>query len=282
MVYMASAHDLSQLDLEIFHKAGLEEFWFASCWVFLSSPQKHIGKRFKKNISSGSSPGACWAQYLSFFSFIAYANLPISAVYFLLYSATIVSGFLSGKILFKEKINLIKLISLVLIFFAIYLIYSCVVQTNQLVFVLFALMAGLASGLWNTLSKKFSSFYSSFQLAFVDAFVCFVICLLLSLCFKEPLPQLVPSSPWLWIILFSLITVATVNLSIYGFRQVEAQLGTIIMPLQIMFGSFFGWLILKEALSLATILGGIMIFIGATLPSISQDFFQKHSRSHRH
>jgi len=219
---------------------------------------------------------------LSFFSFIAYANLPISAVYFLLYSATIVSGFLSGKILFKEKINLIKLISLVLIFFAIYLIYSCVVQTNQLVFVLFALMAGLASGLWNTLSKKFSSFYSSFQLAFVDAFVCFVICLLLSLCFKEPLPQLVPSSPWLWIMLFSLITVATVNLSIYGFRQVEAQLGTIIMPLQIMFGSFFGWLILKEALSLATILGGIMIFIGATLPSISQDFFQKHSRSHRH
>jgi drug/metabolite transporter (DMT)-like permease len=233
-------------------------------------------KKFKKPHLKWLIPWSLLSPIIVLFSFIAYVNLPISTVYFLLYSTMTAGGFLSGKIFFKERISLIKIVSLLLIFLAIYLIYSFSIETSQATFALFALIAGLATGFWNTLSKKISSSYCTFQLAFVDAFVCFVICLLLSLYFKEPLPELTPTEPWLWILIFSITTVVTVNLLIYGFRQIEAQLGTIIMPLQIIFGAFFGWLILSESISLNTALGGILIFAAAILPNIYQTFCQKH------
>ena len=83
---------------------------------------------------------------------------------------------------------------------------------------------------------------------------------------KESLPTLQLSTSWIWLVVYSVSQVATVGLVIYGFKHLEAQVASLIMPIEIIFASLFGYLIFGETLTVSTIFGGCCIALAAFLP----------------
>lgn len=201
--------------------------------------------------------------------FVVFNYIPIGTSYFLLYSAMVISGYVSGRLFYKEKIDTIKAISVMLALIGLAIVYSLDIPLDKAVYVLAALLSGVLTGLWNTLSKKVSSKYPNFQLVCIDAFVAFVVGVLGALLVRESMPTLELGASWIWLFIFALTQIGTVGLVIYGFRHLEAQIGSIIMPTEVVFATLFGFLFFKEILPLTTILGGILIAFAAVLPSFS-------------
>lgn len=214
---------------------------------------------------------ALWVIPSSFqpvITFIVYNKLPVGLVFYLMYAGIMVSSFLAGKIFFKEKMNSSKMTSLVLVILGISFIYGSNISYIGNIYVLLALLSGFLVGLWNTLTKKLSGKYSSQQMVFTDNLSVIFIGLAMTFITKEQLPLNVSTSSWIWIILFAIASLIAGRLVIKGFRNVEAQVGSLILPMQIIFGSILGYIFFKETLSVNTYLGGAFIFIAAIIPYI--------------
>lgn len=200
--------------------------------------------------------------------FLAFNNLPLGTVYFLFYSTMITSGFISGMIFFKEKLNLIKVTSITLALVGLTLIYSLAIKPNEIVYVLFALLSGLILGFWNTISKKFSDNYPNLQIVFMDGLASVIVSLLGAFIVKESMPQFTFTSGWVWITLYALTQIASVGLLVYGFKNLEAQIGSIIMPVEVIFATIFGMLVFHEIPTVTTLIGGLLIASASFLPNI--------------
>lgn len=199
-------------------------------------------------------------------TFLAFNNLPVGLVYFLMYAAIVISSFISGTVFYNEKVDNVKLFGLTLVLSGIVLIYGTDITLLSNINVIFALISGVMIGFWNTLTKKLSDKYSEEQMIFTDNLSVVLMGLLLSLILGESLPTQISLISWVWIFLFSLISLATGILIVRGFNKVEAQVGSLIVPTEIIFGSIFGYLLFDEKLSLNIYIGGILIFIAAILP----------------
>ena len=60
-----------------------------------------------------------------------------------------------------------------------------------------------------------------------------------------------------------------VKLIVYGFKNIEAQIGSIILPVEIIFATIFSFLVFKEVPTTLTILGGFLIIFAAIIPSLT-------------
>ena len=199
--------------------------------------------------------------------FISFNILPIGVSYFVTYVGIIISGSLVGLLLFKEAVNKIKLFSIFLALLGLVIIFHTSLNLTNLLLVV-PLISGAFTGIWYTISKKFSNRYPNIQLVFLDATVGGIFSFLLTLFFREHLPQFTFTISWTGIALFALAQLVTVQLVVYGFKHTTVHLGTIIMPLETVFGAFFAFLFFKEVLSSATFIGGILILFAAIMPYI--------------
>ena len=57
---------------------------------------------------------------------------------------------------------------------------------------------------------------------------------------------------------------------IWGFKHIDAQIGSLIMLSEILFGILIGYLFFKETITIFTLLGGIFIITAIVLPQIAQ------------
>ncbi len=173
-------------------------------------------------------------------TFIAFNHLPLATAYFLIYSTMILGGVMSGKIFFSEKFTFMKIISLLSVFTGLLLIYGTDIGLVSNIYVVLALVSGLLVGFWNTLTKKVSGKYSEFQMMTLDQLVTMIVCGIGAFFFKESLPPPSNMNGWFWIFVFAVSGVITVFLLIRGFKYVEAQVGSLILPMEIVFASIFG------------------------------------------
>jgi drug/metabolite transporter (DMT)-like permease len=230
-------------------------------------------KKFKKIKKSDRKWIALWlltGSWIMIAIFVAFNHLLLSTVYFLFYSTMIISGVVCGRLFYKEKLNSVKLISILFSLLGLAFIYSLSVSPEDYFYVILSLMAGVFLGLWNTISKKFSSNYSELQLVFWDALAGMTIGLLGFLFFNEALPISNALSSWFWMVAYALTQVLTVGLLVYGFKHLEAQVGSVILPVEIAWASIFAYLVFKETLTVNSLIGGSLILIGALLPNISK------------
>lgn len=199
-------------------------------------------------------------------TFIAFTHLPVGMTYFLLYSTMILGGTLSGKIFFKESFSANKLISLVLVFAGLYLIYRSDISLITSGYVFVALVSGLIVGFWNTLTKKVSGNYPELQMILLDGSSTLTVGLLGLLVVHEVLPPISNIGTWIWIVGFAFSGILSSLLLIKGFKEVEAQVGSLILPMELIFATIFGYLFLGEVLKVNVYLGGLMILLAAILP----------------
>src|SRR3990167_1141931 len=62
-------------------------------------------------------------SWVTVLTFIAFNNLQIGTTYLIIYSSMITAGFISGKIFFKERLNILKIISLTFCLLGLLIIY---------------------------------------------------------------------------------------------------------------------------------------------------------------
>jgi drug/metabolite transporter (DMT)-like permease len=204
--------------------------------------------------------------------FISFNNLAIGTTYFLFYTGLISSGLMTGKLLFNEKMTFKKFLSLFLLLAGLLLIYSLDITSDTSIFLVFAVIAGITVGIWNTINKKFSENYDEFQLVFVDSSFGVMVSFLGLLLFGQSIPTFAVNIRWLGVFLNAVGQFATTFLIIYGFKRLEAQIGTIILPLEIVFGAAFGFIFFREILSFSTITGGVLILIASILPYLPRKY----------
>lgn len=206
--------------------------------------------------------------------YITFNNLSIGTSYFLLYSTMITSGYLFGKLFYKERIDLVKCISLIFCFIGLGLIFSVELSPNKAMYIIFGMISGISTGLWNTLSKKVSDFYSNTQLVFIDSLVALCATLIGSLIAKDNIPSL--SNPiWFWQIAYAITQISAVSFVIFGFKYLEAAVASIILPVEVLFATFFGYIFFHEILSFNTFLGGLLIASAAVLPNVALYYNQR-------
>lgn len=199
--------------------------------------------------------------------YITFNNMSIGTSYFLFYASMIIGGFIFGKLLYKEKLNMLKITSIILSILGLIIIFTAEFSIEKIQFIIFGLLAGVSTALWNNLSKKVSDRYPNAQLVFVDASVALCATILGSLFIKDSVPALT-NPAWIWQILFAVTQISAVAFVILGFRYLEAQLASIILPVEVIFAVFFGFVFLHEILLPKVFLGGLLIASAAILPHI--------------
>ncbi len=190
--------------------------------------------------------------------YIAVNNIEVGTFYFSFYAGFLVGGFLIGKLLFKEKMTGVKTISLVMSFLGLGLIYSFNLEVNRF-FILLSLFSGISSTAWSIFCKKLSGTYSALQLSFIDLAITLLAYLVLTVVLKEA--WLVPtlSAPWIATFSLGVIMVFTGLLIVYGFHYLEAQIGSLLMLVEIVFAIFLGFILYQEQVPLITWIGGLLI-----------------------
>lgn len=206
---------------------------------------------------------------ISFFSsYIAFVYLEIGTAYFIYFGAFVLAGYLLGLILFKEKIDLLRGSALILALLGLYIIYHFNFTPNSGLYILLAALSGATGAIWNIFSKKVSDKYSALQLNFMDFVFFGSLVLILSILRGEVwvAPEL--SSVWLFNLIFGLSFVLTGQLIVIGFNNLDAQIGSLIMLTEIVFGIILGFVFFQETVTLLTLLGGLLIVTAVALPEL--------------
>jgi drug/metabolite transporter (DMT)-like permease len=207
-------------------------------------------------------------------AFIVFNNMPISTAYFIFYSTMIITGFIVGAVLFKEKMNKAKIISIALLLVALLLIYKLEFKLTLLPFILLSLLMGALIGLWNTISKKVSSRFSVIQMTLMGAIVTSFISIVGSLIMHETIPN-INNGALIWVVAFGAAEILATLFVILGFKNLEAQIASTIMPLEIVFATLFGVVFFQEYLTFNMLIGGVLILFAGMLPSLWEFKFQK-------
>lgn len=201
-------------------------------------------------------------------SFYGFYYLPVGTAYFLHFGSATVMAFILGKLLFQEQLTRIKILSLVLAGLGVALVYGVTINPSQSLWIWMTLGSGIGSALWSVLPKKISTTYSHWQINGLDFLIFSLLTLMISYFNQDAwsLPAL--TMPWLANLLFLAMAVITGQLVIVGFKHLDAQRGSLIMLLEIVFGLLLGVVVFREQLSSFAWLGGALIVAAAALPEL--------------
>ena len=110
-------------------------------------------------------------------------------------------------------------------------------------------------------------FYS--QILVIDSALVFILCLIFAILRQENLS--IPNLSIQWVSVFGLTAVSLFAfiLTIYGFRILQAQIATLLLLLEVVFGLILAWIFFQEIPTSLALLGGLLIFIGGILPNLS-------------
>jgi len=208
---------------------------------------------------------------------ITFINIEIGTGYFIFYGVSTVAGYMLGKAMFGEKIDVIRGVALGLSILGLYLIYRINLTPNSGLYILLASLSGIGTAGWNIIAKKMADKYPTLQLNFLDFLICFFATVIFSLFRGETwvIPQL--SAVWMYNVLFALMYLVTGQLVIVGFKHLDAQIGSLVMLMEILFGIILGFIFFQETLTMFTLLGGLLIITAVVLPELNfkPSFWQK-------
>ncbi len=215
--------------------------------------------------------------------FISFNTLSIGTALFLLYSGSTIAAYAAGTFLLKEKVTKVKIIAILFSFIGLLFVYGGQVYSIKIFFLMLGFFSGIFAGLWFVFPKLISEEYPKLQLIVLDAGGILLVNLLLAGIYNQSVPPLAISLAWLGIFLYGITQLVGDLLVIHGFRLVEAHIGSLILPLEAVFGVLFAYLFFKETLPIMILFGGLLIILGALLPNIQEILKRKRrNRQIRH
>ncbi|PIR43874.1 hypothetical protein COV24_00440 [candidate division WWE3 bacterium CG10_big_fil_rev_8_21_14_0_10_32_10] len=200
--------------------------------------------------------------------FYAFNHMDIGTGTLVFYASFLITTYLVGILLFNEKISYVKKVSLILAFAGLFLVFDVSLEKFSVIALILAAINGIASGGEVSTTKKVTCIYSSLQISIFIWLATLITHLPVSLILGEKVPSLSLGLPWFYMILFSIIALASFWLVVEGFKHVDASVGGLIGLSEVIFAIIFGMLIFKESISITIIFGGILILISGMLPDI--------------
>lgn len=200
---------------------------------------------------------------------IAFQKLSIGLAYILFFAGLLFGSFAIGAFYSKEKLNRIKVISLFLTVIGVVMAYAYRIEiSGELIYVVLAIVSGVCVAFWNIFAQFISDDISATALNFYDAILLMTFSLVASLFVQERWVAPTVSIGWIANIGMAVTFIFAGILVPYGFRKVEAQIGSILMPLEIVFGVVFGYIFFRDAIHITLVMGCILIIIASVLPHV--------------
>jgi len=213
--------------------------------------------------------GRSLAGFFGFlFFYIPVNNISVGATNFSYFAGTLLAGYFFAWLLFKERITQFKMFAMFLALTGLLLIYSQfdIVGLNS--FVTLAFLGGASYIFWGTFPKKLKGKYTNLQITLVDFTIVTMIYGLCSLFAKEAwtIPEF--NVIWMGSLALGLIWICVGLFIVYGFKHINASLGSLLLLVELPAAIFIGWAFYSEQLSLITWIGGILILLSCALPEL--------------
>jgi drug/metabolite transporter (DMT)-like permease len=200
--------------------------------------------------------------------YYAYNHADIGTVTLIFYATFVITSYVIGKAFMEETIGKIKIISLILSFIGLFLIFGLSLAKFSLLALVLAAVNGVASGGDVATTKMSTRKYSSLQ---VNIYVWLGILLThfpVSLLARETQIPLTLNSTWLAMLAFAAVGLVSFWLVIEGFKYVDASIGSLVGLMEIIAGVVFGIVIFHEGVTVSKIVGGGIILVAAMLPDL--------------
>ena len=202
---------------------------------------------------------------------IAMLSLKIAVATFVFYIGTILCSYVIGLVIFKEKVTVIKAISIMLVLLGL----TCFVYPFSFTAATLGFVAGIISGIFdgaaNGFRKDLVGKIDKLFLVFLTAVGGIIVSGLMivqthaSLTFLTQMPLQI----WLIGILFGLLLIINNFLLLVGFQNYELGPGVIVLSSELFFALIFGFLIFHEIPATNELIGGLFIISAIVAPNIN-------------
>jgi drug/metabolite transporter (DMT)-like permease len=201
--------------------------------------------------------------------YYAYNHMDIGTTTLIFYSMYLITSYIVGTFFLREKIGYLKIISLLLAFMGLAMIFGFSLMKFSILALILALINGIASGGEVSFTKKSTDKYSSIQISVYVWLGIFLTHLPISLIIGEKqIPFNILNGTWLAMLAYALVGLTAFWLVIEGYRRVDASIGGLIGLMEIIFGVVFGILFFHERLTVLIVTGGLLIIFAAMLPDL--------------
>lgn len=180
------------------------------------------------------------------------------------YAAIVIGMFLFGWLLFGEKFTKNKLLSAILGFVGLGVIFIPGNAQFGLLALSAAALSGLAVSLNMILSKKLT--YNPTQSTIMLWTTGIVANLFMMLIIGEKLPSLTWNITWLYLVIFAVASVIASWSFVSGLRRLDAGIAGILGLLEVIFGILFGIILFNEQPGLWVYIGAAVILLAAAVP----------------
>lgn len=210
--------------------------------------------------------------------YYAFNHAPIGTVQLIFYALFVITAYLVGKIYLGEHINRIKLLSMLLAFAGLAIVFGASVAIFAPIGLALAALNGIASGGEVSSSKRLSGKYPPALLIFWGWIFTLITHLPLSLLTGETqhMPQL--NEDWLWLVVYAIVNIGAFWFVVAGFRFVDASIGSLVGLTEVLFGMLFGAILFSEALTWSVGIGGACIILAAMLPDLLSIIAKRRKR----
>lgn len=211
--------------------------------------------------------------------FLAFNSIAIGTVYFLFYSTMTIVGILIGGILFKERMDLSKYIALLLVLVGLIFMFSTSLQMDDLKYIVYSLFVGVMLGFHNNFAKKISNIYHPLQIFSYASMASFFVSIIIAILLKESVPDIKVNMSSVWMFVYGIVVLLADIFMIYGYRRIEAQIASMVMPTEAFIAALFGWIFYQDRLDTNEMIGGILIILAVIVPKILSKYPQNTGTS---
>ncbi len=192
----------------------------------------------------------------------------ITTSIFSLYAGSIITAFIAGKFIFKEKFSWKEITA-----FCLALLGLIVMSYPWSIFglgMVFGFLSGVFDGIANSLRKSLSAQIPKFYLVLVTGIAGIIVSGLVLLFSGNNITNLLQQPAWVYGVgaLFGFLLVLVNYLALVGFQNYDVSTGTIIISIELIFTAFFGWLLFAEVPNITDIMSGLCIIAAIVIPNV--------------
>ena len=201
--------------------------------------------------------------------FYAFNHMDIGTATLLFFVGMIMTMYLFGFAFLEERATKIKILSFVIACIGLYITFSFSLVAFSILAASMAVLNGIATGVELSSSKKLTGSYSPLYVTWLSWVVIAVTNFIASVGIREI--QHVPTFtlPWLYLVVYAVVSILGFWFAIDGYKYVEASVGGLLALLEVVFAVFFGITIFHQGLTLKVVFGGVLILLAAALPHIT-------------
>lgn len=218
--------------------------------------------------------GISFALVVLFFT-LSIQKTTIANSMFTFYASTMISSFLLGTFLLKEKVSLQKAtaIAVALIGLSVY--------TNALLIgslgIIFGILAGFCDGFSNVLRKRLRTVDRNAVVRIQYLVGAVFVGVLTFFAGEKPL-KVVTVEGIFSTIAFSILLIFAANLLLYGYKHFDVNMGSVISSTELVFATLLAYLFFKEIPSGTELLGGVLIFVASIIAALDSKRFNVFTR----